>query len=401
MKENLSFVITGHVDHGKSTFIGRLLYDTHSLSEDRMREFKDKKEVNFAFITDHFREEREQKITIDTTQIFFKTDKRDYTIIDVPGHVEFMKNMITGASQADAAVLVVDAEEGVKEQTKRHSYILSLLGIKQVLVLVNKIDLIDYSRATFKDIKKTVEIALKENGLSAGNFIPVSAKDGDNIKNRSDKMPWYTGPLFLESIDKLNCCGSLENKPLIFPVQDVYDTEEGKIIVGKIEEGVVRGGQNIRILPDQGKHKVKKVIKYLSSDTTGRAGESVGIILDDQILFSRGCVICDQGVELDVLDSLNVKVFWISSRPLKTGDNLTLRCATQETNCTIDKIIKKVDTSSFEEKSDKGNGLKCLEVGELSLKTDKKMAIKKFNEIASLGRFVLCDNGEILGGGIF
>ena len=204
----LSFVIVGHVDHGKSTLIGRLLFDTDSLPPDKIEEIKKAsagqgRRTEFAYLLDHLEEERKQGITIDTTQVFFKSPKRRYVIIDAPGHVEFVKNMITGASQAEAAVLIVDVAEGVKEQTRRHSYMLSLLGLKQVVVVMNKMDLVDFSQETFDSVKNDVTQWLKSIDIEPKLYIPISAIDGENVIAKSEKMDWYTGPTLLESLDTL------------------------------------------------------------------------------------------------------------------------------------------------------------------------------------------------------
>ncbi|MBW8034831.1 MAG: hypothetical protein FVQ79_04045, partial [Planctomycetes bacterium] len=218
----LSFVIVGHVDHGKSTLIGRLMYDTGALPPDKFEEIKKASQnqgrrTEFAYLLDHLEEERKQGITIDTTQVFFTTDKRRYVIIDAPGHVEFVKNMITGASQAEAAVLIVDAEEGVKEQTKRHSYMLSMLSLKQVVVVINKMDLVDYSQDRFNEVRSDVENWLASIDIEIDIVIPISAIDGDNITTNSDKMPWYSEFTFLGSLDTLENTLPPENKPLLFP----------------------------------------------------------------------------------------------------------------------------------------------------------------------------------------
>ena len=250
----LSFVIVGHVDHGKSTLIGRLLYDTHSLPPDKIEDVQKAsaeagRETEFAFLLDHLEEERKQGITIDTTQVFFKTDKRRYVIIDAPGHVEFVKNMITGASQAEAAVLIIDVTEGVKEQTKRHSYMLSLLGLRQVVVVLNKMDLVDFSQERFDIVTRNVADWLKSISIEPTFYIPISAIKGDNIARKSENMPWYTGLTFLESLHTLQNRQSPEDKPLLMPIQDVYKIGGKRISVGRVESGIIEKGAEVKILP--------------------------------------------------------------------------------------------------------------------------------------------------------
>ncbi|MEW6170794.1 MAG: GTP-binding protein, partial [Candidatus Omnitrophota bacterium] len=220
----LKFVIVGHVDHGKSTLIGRLLFDTDSLPPDKVEEMKQvSKEMGrgpeFAFIMDNLKEEREQGITIDTAQIFFRTPKRRYVIVDAPGHVEFVRNMMTGASQAEAGFLIVDVKEGSQEQTKRHAYILSMLGLKQVVVLLNKMDLVSYSSEKFWQVKSEVQNFLDTINIKPKAYIPISASKGDNIANKSNNMAWYNGPTILEILDSLEDKLSTEKEPLVFPVQ--------------------------------------------------------------------------------------------------------------------------------------------------------------------------------------
>ncbi|MDP2912983.1 MAG: GTP-binding protein, partial [Candidatus Omnitrophota bacterium] len=266
-KGQLKFIIVGHVDHGKSTLIGRLLYDTDSLPADKVEEIRRISkdlgtETEFAYLLDHLEEERRQNVTIDITQVFLKSAGSEYVIIDAPGHVEFVKNMITGASQAEAAVLIIDAKEGLREQTKRHSYILSLLGIDQVIVVVNKMDLMAYDKEAFERTKKETNAHLRDIGITALFYIPISALKGENIVIRSEAMPWYTGPSFLESLGTLSLRRSPIDKPLLFPIQDVYKIGDKRIAVGKIEAGVIKKDEMIKILPHNQLTKVSSIEKF-------------------------------------------------------------------------------------------------------------------------------------------
>jgi len=280
----LSFVIVGHVDHGKSTLIGRLLYDTDSLPPDKIEEVKKAsaiqgKQTEFAFLLDHLEEERKQGITIDTTQVFFKTSKRQYVIIDAPGHVEFVKNMITGASQAEAAVLIVDVAEGIMEQTRRHSYMLSLLGLEQIIVVLNKMDLVDFSQDHFNAIKHQIQDWLKTIDIEATLCVPISAIEGDNIAAKSDNMKWYTGPTFLESMDTLQNKQPQEDKPLFFPIQDVYKIEDKRINAGRVESGIIEEGAEIKIMPGGQVTKINTIEKFLEQPHKAVAGECIGLYL--------------------------------------------------------------------------------------------------------------------------
>ncbi|MCC6156667.1 MAG: GTP-binding protein, partial [Deltaproteobacteria bacterium] len=223
----LAIVIVGHVDHGKSTLIGRLFFDTGSLPRQRYDEIvetcrRQGREFEFAYLMDALEEEREQNITIETAQSFFKTEQRPYVIIDAPGHKEFLKNMITGSSAADAAVLLVDAAEGVREQTRRHAYVLSLLGIRQILVVINKLDLVDWSQRVFNEVSADITRFLHGLGLAASFIVPISARDGDNVVNRSERSPWFTGPTIVEALDEFAPAAGNEELPLRFPIQDIY-----------------------------------------------------------------------------------------------------------------------------------------------------------------------------------
>ena len=401
----LNFVIVGHVDHGKSTLIGRLLYDTDSLAPDKIEEVKKAsekqgKDTEFAFLLDHLEEERQQGITIDTTQVFFKTDKRRYVIIDAPGHVEFVKNMITGASQAEAAVLIVDVAEGVKEQTKRHSYMLAMLGLAQVVVVMNKMDLADYSQSHYEKIKCDVESFLASIGVSPKFYIPISAIKGENITSRSEKLGWYDGPTFLESLDTLENKLPNENKSLILPVQDVYKIDDKRMNAGRVEAGKITQGQQIKILPSGQITTVKTVEKFLENITSAGAGDSIGFTTQDSVFLDRGDIVCIPGEEPLLTDEVQAKVFWMSRRPLSINDRLIIRCATQETKCNIQAIHKRINSSSLELIEENASTLENLEVAEVTIRTKKPIAIKNFNEIQELGRFVLVMNENIVAGGI-
>lgn len=229
-RETVKIVIVGHVDHGKSTLIGRLLLDTNSLPKERIAEIKKiskelGKDTELAFLTDQLKEERERGITIDTTQIFFKTRRKNFVIIDALGHLEFLKNMITGATQAEAAVLIIDAKEGIMEQTRRHLYIIQLIGIKQVIVVLNKMDLVKYNREIFNRIKQELSIFLEQMDIKTAIIIPISAKKNDNISRKSFRTNWFRGPRLLEALDSLKIEVQDIDKPLILPVQDVYKVD--------------------------------------------------------------------------------------------------------------------------------------------------------------------------------
>ena len=401
----LSFVIVGHVDHGKSTLIGRLLYDTDSLPPDKIEEIKKAsagagKRTEFAYLLDHLEEERKQGITIDTTQVFFKTPKRRYVIIDAPGHVEFVKNMITGASQAEAGVLIVDVVEGVKEQTRRHSYMLSLLGLNQVIVVLNKMDLVDYSKDRFDAVRTESDQFLKSVGIEALFYIPISAIDGDNLARKSENMSWYEGTTFLHSLDALSNKQPPEDEPLLFPIQDVYKIGEKRISVGRVEAGVITKGAQIKILPEGQVTTVNSVEKFLEDTDTAVASECIGITTTDPVFLDRGHMVCSPGNEPILTDRVRANIFWLSKMEFRPDQKLSLRCATQETSCKIERINKRINSSSLEAVQDNAEVIKNLEVAEVLIKTKKPVAIKNFNDVQELGRFVLVRDHNTCAGGI-
>lgn len=403
--ETLNFVIVGHVDHGKSTLIGRLLYDTNSLPPDKIEEIKKTseglgKDTEFAYLLDHLEEERQQGITIDTTQVFFKTGKRQYVIIDAPGHVEFVKNMITGASQAQAAILIIDVDEGVKEQTRRHAYILSMLGIKQVIVVLNKMDLVNFNRQRFSEVRKETGVFLDSINIKPIFYIPISAIKGDNIAKRSSRMSWYEGPTLLESLDTLRNFQSAENKPLIFPVQDIYKIDNKRIVVGRVEAGVVNKGDVIRILPSGQITRVNSIEKFLENKNSACAGESIGITTSEPIFINRGDIVCLPNKEPILTNKFHASIFWMAKKDFDKSERLTIRCATQETRCKIEAINKRIDSSTLEVIEEDACILKNLEVAEAIIKTKKPIAIKSFSDVQELGRFVLVEDGNICAGGI-
>lgn len=404
-KNVLKFVIVGSVDHGKSTLIGRLLFDTHSLPLEKIEEMKKisrdlNRKTEFAFLLDHLQEEREQGITIDTTQMFFKTPEREYVIIDAPGHVEFVKNMITGASQAEAAILIIDADEGIKEQTKRHANILSMIGIKQVVVVVNKMDLVNRTEEAFNKIRTEAIKFLEAANIKPDYFIPISALDGDNVANKSSEMTWYEGPTVLEALASFKNMASLSEKQLIFPIQDVYRVEEKRIFVGRIESGRMKVGEEISVLPDVKSTYIKSIEVFNENRNDAICGESIGITTTDPLFIERGNVICEKGKELSASNDIRANVFWMGKEPLKEKETITLKCATQEVTAEIYEIKKRVNSSSLEVVEDDAKQLDNLEVGEIFIKTKKPIVTTKFDDIEELGRFVLIKNENIVAGGI-
>jgi len=406
-RETLKIVVVGHVDHGKSTVIGRLLYDTKSLPEGAIEKVKriskeTGKPFEYAYLLDAFEEEQKQGITIDTTQIQFHTKKRDYVIIDAPGHVEFLKNMISGAANAEAALLVIDANEGVREQSKRHGYILSLLGIKKVYVLVNKMDLIDYSEEKFLDVKSDMDTFLKSINVFPQKYIPVSAFHGENIALRSEKMPWYKGDTVLDALDIFEKDKDIIDKPLRLPIQDVYKFDNRRIIAGRIESGVLNVGDEIVIYPSKRASKVKSIEYWQEKDkaTKVEAGMSVGITLFDEFFYKRGEFITRKDDEAPLVgDTFKANIFWMGEKRLTINKRYKLKLVTQETECEIASINKVIDASTLFSNDD-AKEVNTNEVAEVVIKTKDKICFDEFRNNHVTGRFVIVDGYDISGGGI-
>jgi bifunctional enzyme CysN/CysC len=411
----LRVVFVGHVDHGKSTLIGRILSDTNSLPEGKLEQVKracaaENMEFEFAFLLDALLEEQEQNITIDTTQIPFKTAKRNYMIIDAPGHKEFLKNMITGASSADAAVLVIAANEGVQEQSKRHAYLLSLLGVRQFCVVVNKMDLADYSEARFLEIEKKYRVFLKTLNLETDVFIPASARFGENITVRSTKMKWHHGPTLAEALDAMTPMAPPTDLPLRLCVQDVYKFDDRRIIAGRIETGTLQVGDELVFSPAN-KTSIVQSIEHWPPVTTAAtspranngiaiAGDSIGITLREQIFVERGYVASHSKDAPIETNRFHADLFWIARQPARLSQLYTARLATQEVKCQIVSLDEVMDSSSLERNPTKADQLARNEVGRLTIQTRAPIVLDNHDRLPPLGRFVLVDDGTICGGGI-
>jgi sulfate adenylyltransferase subunit 1 (EFTu-like GTPase family) len=305
--------------------------------------------------------------------------------------------MISGASQAEAAVLIVDAEEGVKEQTKRHAYILGMLGLSQVIAVINKMDLVDFDRERFETVKKDLMEFLSNINIKPSYVIPISAKNGDFIASKSGTMDWYDGPTVLEALDTFMTKESANEKPLRFVVQDVYSFDK-RIIAGRVESGIIRKGDLITILPSGEKTRVKSVEEYLRKVTKAEAGKSIGITTEDKLFIDRGNVIVSDGDMPAVTSRIKANVFWMDRIPFKMGESLRFRCATQDVNCEIEKIIKVINSSTLEMISMDADEIKNREVASIVIRTDKPVVVENFNTMEELGRFVLGREDTCAGG---
>lgn len=402
----LKFVLVGHIDHGKSTLIGRLFYDTDSLPPDKIAEVKKASkermdgEIEFAFLMDHLREEREQGITIDTAHTFFNTEKREYIIIDAPGHVEFVKNMLTGASQAEAALLIVDAEEGVGEQTRRHANLVSMLGLEQMVVVINKMDLVDYEESRFNEIKSEVRDFLQSVNLNPDYYIPISALKGDNVARHSDLMNWYDGMTVLESLDSLENDVPPEDKSLIFPIQDVYKISGKRIAVGRVEAGSLKSGMKVKILPEGGSTTIKSIERFKEERDKAVAGESIGVMTEDPVFLERGNILCVEKGEPEIDREIEANLIWLSKKAFEKEERIGFRLATQETRVQVPKIKERINSSSLKVLEKNASLIKNLEIGEVEIKTKTPIVFTKFTDVKEMGRFVLVRGNDVVAGGI-
>jgi bifunctional enzyme CysN/CysC len=406
--EQLKIVIVGHVDHGKSTFVGRLFHDTGSLPEGKLEQLQkiaERRGVPFewANLMDALQSERDQNITIDTAQIWFQTRKRQYVIIDAPGHKEFLKNMITGAANAEAALLLIDAHEGVQENSRRHGYLLNLLGIRQIAVLVNKMDLENYSQARFNQIEAEYRAWLRTIGVEPAVFVPIAAKHGDNIASLSRNTPWWRGPTVLQVLDDFKLSELPKNQPLRFPIQDIYRFDERRILAGRVESGSIKVGDRIVFSPSNKVSTVKSIERWNApASDSASAGESVGITLTEQIFVTRGAVAALESSPPFELSSFKARLFWLGKQPFAKGKAYKLKLATQEVDCQIEAIDKVIDASTLETVSRRQNELFVgrYEVAELTLHTKAPIAFDVHTDIVPTGRFVIVDAFDVAGGGI-
>ena len=398
----LSVVVVGHVDHGKSTLIGRVLHDSGSLAEGRLEEIAGISRAGdpeWAFLMDHLREEREQERTIESAQAFFATAKRAYRIIDAPGHREFIKNMVTGAAQADAAILVVDVQAGVCEQTRRHAALLAMLGQRRLVVAINKMDCVDGRREDFEAAAGATMAFLREIELSAHCAIPISATQGWGLASRDAALDWYDGPTLFEALDALASPEPLSHRPLRFPVQDVYDRNGRNLLVGRVESGRLTEGQSVVCLPAGEAARIASVERFLEDRTSAEAGESIGLRIEGPLNVQRGDVLCERDSPAPVVRQFEANVFWLGNGGWARGDSLLLRCTTQETPCRLECVRRRIDSSTLEVLETDATRLETTEVGHVVIVTERPIVVEEFAAGNPLGRFVLVKNGALSAGG--
>lgn len=406
----MNIVIVGHVDHGKSTVIGRLLADTHSLPEGKLEQVRAQCELNskpfeYAFLLDALKDEQAQGITIDAARVFFQTGFRPYLILDAPGHIEFLKNMITGAARAEAALLVIDAAEGVQENSRRHGYMVSMLGVRQLAVVVNKMDLVGWDRGVFDRIVREYGAFLDQVGIKPSAFIPVSGRGGDNIADRSPNLGWYEGPTVLNALDAFRSEPAPVNLPFRMSVQDVYKfTKQGddrRLVAGTIDAGTVKVGDPVIFYPSGKKSRVKSIEAFNrpAQDRAG-AGWAVGLTLQEQIYITRGeMATIETEPRPQVTTRLRVSLFWLGKEPLVKRKEYLLKLGSARVTARLEEVLRVMDASTLDT-ADQRTAVQRHDVAECILKLDRAIACDLATDLPSTSRFVIVDDFEIRGGGI-
>jgi bifunctional enzyme CysN/CysC len=410
MLEHMNVVITGHVDHGKSTVIGRLMADTGSLPDGKLEQVKascarNSKPFEYAFLLDALKDEQSQGITIDSARVFFKTDKRHYIIIDAPGHIEFLKNMVTGAARAEAAFLCIDADEGVQENSRRHGYLLSMLGIKQMCVLVNKMDLVGYDQRVYKSVVWKYSRFLRNIDMKDVSFIPVSGMEGDNIASLSGKMSWWKGDTVLSLIDKFRKEKAPDNMSFRMPVQDVYKFtamgDNRRIIAGTVSTGTMKTGDELVFYPSGKKSRVQSIENF-SGDApeSVSAGMATGFTMTEQIYAKRGDLVVKAAEKQPQTGNvMRVNLFWLGREPFVKDKEYILKTGTERVRMRLFDTMKVIDASNLNT-----DGMKKMverhDVADCVVTTNRPIAFDIVEDLPQTSRFVIVDGYEIAGGGI-
>ena len=398
-KELLRFITCGSVDDGKSTLIGRMLYESHMLFDDHLAalEADSKKvgtqegEIDFALLVDGLAAEREQGITIDVAYRFFSTDKRKYIVADTPGHEEYTRNMATGASTADVAIILVDASQGVLTQTRRHSFIVSMVGVKKIILAINKLDLVDYSEATYKQITQDyLDFASVALELEEITSIPISALKGDNIVGSSKNTPWYSGPSIMEYLETIEVAAPAQERPFRLPVQWVNrPNREFRGFAGMIASGMVKPGDRIRVLPSGTESNVKEIITSDGHLRVAGAGRGVTLTLEDEIDISRGDIITAAESPCQTADQFRARLLWMDSDSMAPGREYLFKSNTQSTSMTLGKLKHRIDVNTLEEIP--AQKLDMNEIGICNISLSKRIAFDAYDDDPAMGGFIIID----------
>jgi bifunctional enzyme CysN/CysC len=400
----LRLVVVGHVDHGKSTLIGRLLHDTGNLPDGKLEEVRNasrRRGVPFewSFLLDALQSERDQAVTIDTTRIWMRLTGRDVVLIDAPGHKEFLRNMVTGASDADAALLVVDAHDGVSEQTRRHALLLELLGVERVVVAVNKMDRVDYSAARFSEIRAELGALLERIGIVPAAFVPSAAREGANVaRAATESMPWYDGATLLGALSALPPSARRDGGALRIAVQGVIRRDLERVIVGRIESGTLAVGLPIAISPSRHAARVGAIVSWPPRERVeAHAGESVALTLDAPLFVDRGDVLSDAARPPVLSDAFRARLLWLGARALRAGDTYRLRFGTRTAQVEVKRVDRVFDIETLQ--SEAGAAVRSGDVAEIVLASPELLALDRAAEHPGLGRFILLAGLDIVAGG--
>jgi len=397
----LKIATAGSVDDGKSTLIGRLLYDTKSLTDDKLEAIEEKSKqrgfdyLDFSLATDGLVAEREQGITIDVAHIYFSTPSKSFIIADTPGHIEYTRNMVTGASTAQASIVLIDARNGVVEQTYRHFFINNLLRIKNVVIAINKMDLVNFSQEKFNNIKGEIEFLASKSAYKNQNltFIPLSALEGDNVVSSSDKTPWYTGKTLLDHLEGLETEDINEESQARFPVQSVIrpKTEEYhdfRGYAGKIYGGNFEVGDKIRVLPSQTTSTIKSIHFFNETYVEAKRGSAVTMTLADNVNVSRGDMLVKVNEEPTITKQLDATICWMDSAPLEVSQKYYIKHGVNDAQAKITQLSSIIKTD-FSGKINNPSKLELNQIGDVQLKLSKPLLVDSFNQNKSNGAFIL------------
>jgi bifunctional enzyme CysN/CysC len=400
----LTVVVAGHVDHGKSTLVGRLLLEAGAIPPEKLAALREQSrrrgldEPEWSFVTDALQSERDQGITIDISQARFSTTSRDYLLIDVPGHKEFLRNMVTGSATAHAALLVVDAAEGVSEQTRRHAYVLRLLGVGQVIVVVNKIDLVGCRRDAFETVRSDIDAYLRSIELPYTEVVPVSARLGHGIAGSSPDLAWYDGPPLFDALDRLAPVVARSDRPLRFPVQDVYKFDARRIVAGRIETGRLRIGDRLLFQPGGRSARILSIEAWNAGGpiVAAATGQSIGVTLDEDIFIERGHLAAHPEAAPSSSRTVRVRLIWLHAEPLETGQQVTLRLGTAEHDVVVRAIDRIIDVDKLSDNA--AREVRHNEVAEVVLASRTTIFGDDRGAGGHLGRSVLLRGGDIVAG---
>lgn len=398
-KSLLRFITCGSVDDGKSTLIGRMLYDSKMIFEDQIAQLEqDSKkvgtrgeEIDFALLVDGLAAEREQGITIDVAYRFFTTEKRKFIVADTPGHEQYTRNMVTGASTASLAVILIDARKGVLTQTRRHSYLCHLLGIRQIVLAVNKMDLVDYDQQVFQDITASYGAFAESIGIEGFTPIPISGINGDNITSRSDKTPWFKGPVLMDHLEAVPVGDdAATDADFAMPVQWVNRPDQHfRGFAGTISQGVIQPGDAVRVLPSGKTTKVSRIVSFDGDLDEARQGQSITLTLDDEVDCSRGQVITAANAPLEVADQFETVLIWMHDDELIPGRAYSLKIGSQTVSATVAQPKHEINVNTLEKVAVKSLGLNAI--GVTTITTDRPIPFAAYDANRNLGGFILID----------